>query len=115
MPKPMPANIRAIIEAYPKGKMTKNDLVAVLAERTGESKVASMRLVNEFLSVLSDSFCAGKSVELRGFGVFKIKQLKGHVGHNPQDMSPVHVPPAWKIAFRAGEPARKLVNKALSD
>jgi len=42
----------------------------------------------------------GKNVEIRGFGSFKIRQLKSKIGRNPNNGSKVEIPAKQKVHWK---------------
>ena len=54
--------------------MTKAEIVAEIAQRTGLEKVNIQATVESFMEVVKDSLGEGENVYLRGFGSFIIKR-----------------------------------------
>ena len=54
--------------------MTKAEIVAEIAQRTGLEKVNIQATVETFMEVIKDSLGKGNNVYLRGFGSFIIKE-----------------------------------------
>ena len=54
--------------------MTKAEIVAQIAQKTGIEKVAIQATVEEFMNVVKESLSEGENVYLRGFGSFIIKK-----------------------------------------
>ena len=55
--------------------MTKADIVAEIAEKTGLEKVDVQTTVEAFMKEVKESLEAGENVYLRGFGSFIIKKI----------------------------------------
>ena len=55
-------------------------------------------VLNEIIKTVSKD----KNIQIRGFGSFKIRQLKSRIGRNPKDGSKVEIPAKqsvhWKIS-----------------
>ena len=49
-----------------------------------------------------DALVRGEKIELRNFGVFKIKQRKSRTGRNPRTGQVVPVPPRKAVVFKPG-------------
>ena len=62
--------------------MTKAEIVAEIAQRTGMEKVNIQETVEEFMNVLKGSLKKGENVYLRGFGSFIIKKRAEKTGRN---------------------------------
>jgi len=80
--------------------MIKKDIVEKVAERTGLSKSLVKRIIDEFLSVVYESFEKKERVELRRFGVFYFKKRKRKIGRNPRTGVEVIIPEREKLIFK---------------
>ncbi|MBM4160402.1 MAG: integration host factor subunit beta [Ignavibacteria bacterium] len=82
--------------------MTKADIVDVIAAATGLTKVETEAVVDGFISTVIDAMKAGKNIEIRGFGSFKVKKRKGRMARNPrtgeQVMVEEHFVPIFKVS-----------------
>ncbi|MBQ9253893.1 MAG: integration host factor subunit beta [Bacteroidales bacterium] len=82
--------------------MTKAEIVAVIAQRTGMEKVNIQEIVEEFMNVLKSSLANGENVYLRGFGSFIIKRRAEKTGRNISKNTTIIIPahniPAFKPA-----------------
>ena len=82
--------------------MTKADIVDVISSTTGLSKVETEAVVKGFLETVIDALKRGETIELRGFGTFKVVQRAARVARNPRSNVEVHVPeqkvPVLKIS-----------------
>ena len=92
--------------------MTKAEIVAQIAQKTGIEKVAIQATVEEFMNVVKESLAEGENVYLRGFGSFIIKKRAEKTGRNisknttiiiPEHKIPAHNIPSFK-------PAKTFVN-----
>ena len=52
--------------------ITKKELVARIAERTGQTKVVTKEIVQRFLDEIIAELAAGNRLEFREFGVFEL-------------------------------------------
>jgi len=82
--------------------MTKKDIVLKIASETKLKQIDVKKIVQKTLNCIVDSLAEGKKVELRNFGVFKIKQRKGRTGRNPRTGEVVPVPPKKIVIFKPG-------------
>jgi len=82
--------------------MTKAEIVAEIAAKTGIEKGAVQTVVENFMEVVKSSMAKGNNVYLRGFGSFIIKTRAEKTGRNmSQNISitiPAHKIPAFKPA-----------------
>ena len=82
--------------------MTKADIVAEIAEKTGLEKVDVQTTVEAFMKEVKESLESGENVYLRGFGSFIIKERAKKTGRNiSKNMTiiiPAHNIPSFKPA-----------------
>lgn len=89
--------------------MTKKDIVLKIATETKIKQIDVKKVVQETLKCIIDSLAQGEKVELRNFGVFKVKQRRGRTGRNPRTGDVVPVPPKKVVVFKAGLIMKKRV------
>lgn len=83
--------------------MNKTELIAVVAERTGVTKVASGALVETILEVMVDTVAKGDSVALVGFGTFEPRTRAAKTGVNPSTGAALKIPATTVPAFKPGK------------
>ena len=69
---------------------------------TGIKQVDVKIIVQKTFDVIVESLVRSEKVELRNFGVFKIKQRKARFGRNPRTGASVPVPPRKVAVFKPG-------------
>ncbi len=82
--------------------MTKKDIVLKITDMTGIKQVDVKRIVQKTFDVIVESLVRDEKVELRNFGVFKIKERKARFGRNPRTGESVPVPPRKVVIFKPG-------------
>jgi nucleoid DNA-binding protein len=82
--------------------MTKKDIVLLISEETGIKQVDVKRVVHRVFGVIQESLRRGKKIEIRNFGVFKVKKRKARIGRNPRTNEPVPVPERKQVVFKPG-------------
>ena len=70
---------------------------------TGIKQVDVKTIVQKTFDVIIESLVRDEKVELRNFGVFKIKQRKARFGRNPRTGESVPVPPRKVVVFKPGQ------------
>ena len=65
--------------------MTKKDIVIKIADETGLKQVDVKQVVQRTFDIIVDTLGAGHKVELRNFGIFKVKTRKGRMGQKPKN------------------------------
>ncbi|MCX8082280.1 MAG: integration host factor subunit beta [bacterium] len=87
--------------------MIKKDIVEEVAHKTGLNKSIVREITDKFLMVLYNALEEGKRVELRGFGVFEVKKVKGRKGRNPKTGETVVIPDRNKVVFKISKLYKK--------
>ena len=82
--------------------MTKKDIVLKITDMTGIKQVDVKTIVQKTFDVIVESLVRNEKVELRNFGVFKIKERKARTGRNPRTGDSVPVPPRKVVVFKPG-------------
>ena len=82
--------------------MTKKDIVLKITDMTGIKQVDVKKIVQRTFDVITDALNRNEKVELRNFGVFKVKERRARFGRNPRTGDSVPVPPRRVVVFKAG-------------
>ncbi len=82
--------------------MTKKDIVLRITDSTGIKQVDVKRIVQKTFDSIIESLTRNEKVELRNFGVFKIKERRARFGRNPRTGESVPVPPRKVVVFKPG-------------
>ncbi|PKP34493.1 MAG: integration host factor subunit beta [Bacteroidetes bacterium HGW-Bacteroidetes-17] len=88
--------------------MTKAEIVAEIANKTGIEKVAVQATVEAFMEAVKDSMVKGENVYLRGFGSFTIKRRAEKTGRNISKNTTIIIPAHNIPSFK---PAKTFVNQ----
>ena len=86
--------------------MTKRDIAIIISKRIGKRRInqtMAAEVVEDFFLVIFDALRAGKKVEIRNFGVFKVKLRKAKVGRNPKTGDVVSIPARNVVTFKPGK------------
>ena len=82
--------------------ITKKDIVLKIAGETGIKQIDIKRVVQSTLDKITEYLAHGETVELRNFGIFKIKSRRGRLGRNPRTGEEVPMPPKKVVVFKPG-------------
>jgi DNA-binding protein HU-beta len=93
--------------------LTKADIVDVIAAATGLTKVETEAVVDGFISTVIDAMKAGKNIEIRGFGSFKVKKRKGRMARNPRTGEQVKVGEHFVPIFKVSKDLKHVVDDNL--
>jgi nucleoid DNA-binding protein len=89
--------------------MTKKDIVLKISDESGIKQIDVKKVVQKTFDYIIDSLVRGEKVELRNFGVFKVKQRRGRTGRNPRTGQTVPVPPRKVAIFKPGLEMKKKI------
>lgn len=89
--------------------MTKKEIVLKIAEETGFKQVDVKSVVQKALDQIINSLAKGETVELRNFGIFKVKTRRSRIGRNPKTGTKVPIPERKVVSFKAGMVMKKKV------
>jgi nucleoid DNA-binding protein len=82
--------------------MTKKEIVLKIAEDTKIKQMDVKKVVQKTLDEIILALSRGERVELRNFGIFKVKSRRGRTGRNPRTGEAVPVQPKKVAVFRPG-------------
>lgn len=91
--------------------MTKGDIINIVAEGTGLTKMETSAVVDGFLATIGYALQTGGTVTIRGFGSFRTVHRNERISRNPKTGKVMHVPERTAPVFRASLDLKKLVNQ----
>lgn len=95
-------------------KITKFDIVKKVVEITGLSYKETSSVVNNVLDVLKDSLKNNSTVELRGFGTFKVSHRAERIAYKPKGRDKLAIPEKFVPVFKPVKSLKDEVNKTCS-
>ena len=90
--------------------MSKQDLIAKIAQDTGISKANAAAAVESFFEGITKSLKRGQPITFVGFGTFKTAQRKARMARNPQTGAAIKIPKRRVVKFSAGKGLKTAVN-----
>ena len=91
--------------------MTKTDLIAAVAEKTGLKKKDAEAAVAAVLSTVAENLAKGEKVSLVGFGAFEVKTRGARKGINPRTKEEITIAASKLPSFKAGKALKDAVAK----
>lgn len=73
-------------------RLSRSDLVRLVANRTGKRKIDVDRVLNEAVTVITDALVAGDRVNLTNLGAFEGRDRSARIARNPRTGESVQVP-----------------------
>lgn len=92
--------------------MDKKELVALVAEESGESKACVDRVIDSLLSNIVKACAKGEDVRFVGFGTFSRVLREAREGRNPATGEKMTLPEKFLPKFTAGKNLREVVANA---
>ena len=89
--------------------MTKKDIILKVSDETNLKQIDVKKIIQKTFDCITDALVRGEKIELRNFGVFKVKQRKSRTGRNPRTGQEVPVPPRKVVVFKPGLDMKKKV------
>jgi DNA-binding protein HU-alpha len=89
--------------------MNKAQLINVVSEITKLSKKQIKTTLETALSSIAQSLKNGNSVQLVGFGTFKVNNRAARIGRNPQTGKEIQIPATKVPAFISGKSLKEAV------
>ncbi|MEM9290636.1 MAG: HU family DNA-binding protein [Acidobacteriota bacterium] len=88
--------------------MIKSDIVNRVAEASDVPRTKAAQAVDTILQAMKEALQDGKRIELRGFGVFQVRDRKKGVGRNPKTGVEVAISPGKTVRFKPGKSLKDL-------
>jgi integration host factor subunit beta len=95
---------------YQPGCLVKSELAEAVAESTEINRNEAAHIVDVIFDSMMRALNRGERVELRGFGIFGIRQRKSRTGRNPKTGVPVAVPAKRVVFFALSRTLGKTLN-----
>jgi DNA-binding protein HU-alpha len=90
--------------------MNKTQLISEVAERAVLTKVQAKAALETVLTAITGSLKEGNSVQLVGFGTFKVNHRKARSGRNPRTGDAIQLAAVNAPAFIAGKGLKEAIN-----
>jgi DNA-binding protein HU-beta len=91
--------------------MNKQQLVELVANKTGTSKRQTEQCLDFLVNAITKSVARGEKVTLVGFGTFQRRDRRGRKGRDPRTGAEINIPAKKVPAFSAGKQFKQSVNK----
>lgn len=92
--------------------LSKADLIDEVAERTGESKAATSRLISALQDVIVETVAAGDEVRLTGFASFAPHTRAARTYRNPQTGESIESPATRTVSIKPGSKFKEVVKNS---
>jgi DNA-binding protein HU-beta len=90
--------------------VNKNDLIGLVAARTGLSKGDATKAVDGVFDALTEALKNGDEVRVVGFGTFTVSHRAASEGRNPRTGDKIEIPASKQPKFKAGKVLKDALN-----
>ena len=91
--------------------MTREEIIAQMAEDAKTTKVAAKAALDSFIDSVTKALKKGARVSLVGFGTFTVSKRNARTGRNPQTGATIQIAARKVARFKAGRALADAVNK----
>ncbi|BGI51269.1 MAG: DNA-binding protein HU-alpha [Buchnera aphidicola (Ceratovacuna japonica)] len=89
--------------------MNKAELINAIAKKTSLTKSKTKNTLETTLEIITKSLKKGKSVQIVGFGTFKVNKRSERIGRNPQTGEEIKIAATKVPAFVSGKALKNAV------
>lgn len=90
--------------------MNRKELIAALADKTGITKSNADQNVMALIGIISDTLEKGGKINLKGFGIFGVRERSARVGRNPKTGETLALKATRVPAFKPGTKLKASLN-----
>ncbi len=94
------------------GALTKIDIINLVAEDTGLSKVKAEEAVEAIIATIKETLQEGEAVILRRFGSFQVRSKNARIGRNPKTGEEAPISARKVVRFKSGKHFKEAMNEA---
>jgi DNA-binding protein HU-beta len=95
--------------------MTKAELIESLATTLGQTKSEGERALDAVITVIKQALEKGEKIDLRGLGIFKVRESKARQARNPRTGEPISIAAKKTAVFKPGKELGTLLNKTAAE
>ncbi len=92
--------------------MTKADLINVISEKAGITRVKAETVVNTVFDSMVESLMKDDRIEIRGFGSFVNREYDAYKGRNPRTGEVINVKQKKLPFFKVGKELKDEITKS---
>jgi integration host factor subunit beta len=95
--------------------MTKADLINIIAEKAGITRVKAETVVNTIFDSMVEALMRDDRIEIRGFGSFENRKYGAYKGRNPRTGEVIEVANKKLPFFKVGKELKDDINNSGSN
>lgn len=89
--------------------MTKNQFINAVAAKLGRPKTETVEAIDAVFDTITKTMLDGDSVNITGFGIFRISHRKARQGINPRTGEKIQIPEKKAPKFRPSKNLKEAV------
>lgn len=93
--------------------MTKADLINIIAEKAGITRVKAETVVNTIFDSMVEALLRDDRIEIRGFGSFVNRDYEAYKGRNPRTGEIIEVSQKKLPFFKVGKELKDDINESI--
>ena len=93
--------------------MTKADLIQLVAEQAGMTRVRAEVAVHAIFDSMAEALMRNERIEIRGFGSFTNRDYPSYEGRNPRNGEIIFVKEKRQPFFKVGKDLKDLISEPL--
>ncbi len=90
--------------------MNKGEMITLVAAKSGVSKKDAKEVVDAMVELVGDVLKEGDSIQIAGFGTFKVSERAARQGRNPKTGETIEIAASRSPSFKAGKALKDKVN-----
>lgn len=90
-------------------QVNKTTLIDQLAERSGVTRRQAEALLNNALSIITETLKTGEKVQISGFGTFEVKDRAPRCGRNPATGEMIPIAATKAPVFKPGQALKETI------
>ena len=94
--------------------MTKADLVDVIQDNAGMSRMDAVDVLEGLLDLIKTTLEGGEDLKIANFGKFEVRQKNARLGRNPQTGEAITIESRQIVTFRPATLLKKCLNDGSS-
>jgi integration host factor subunit beta len=95
--------------------MTKADLINIISEKAGITRVKAETVVNTIFDTMVEALMRDDRIEVRGFGSFENRDYGAYKGRNPRTGEVIEVASKKLPFFKVGKELKEDINNSASN
>jgi|GEM_PF-6846 DNA-binding protein HU-beta len=90
--------------------MNKGEMITLAAAKSGVSKKETKEVVDALVDLVGDVLKGGDTIQIAGFGTFKVSERAARQGRNPKTGETIQIAASRSPSFKAGKALKDKVN-----